>query len=171
MSLIYRPIDRKRLLSVLLILSLALFAACTSSSDGQGDQNGEGDQNMEEMEGMEGMEHEAEGEHEEGDHEEHDRIPNKDGAAISILSPADGAVFSEGDEILVEVEVMQFALGEDGSHWHVYVDGTSWGMVMGGSTTEALRGIEPGEHKLEVYLAGGDHLEFEDGDAITVTVE
>jgi hypothetical protein len=34
-----------------------------------------------------------------------------------------------------------------------------------------LRGIEPGEHKIEVHLAGGDHIELEDGDSITVFVD
>lgn len=156
------------LIAFLLILSISALAACSPSSsstetvqptEAMGSEAGE-------MEGMEGMDHE-EGEHE---HEAQDRIPNE-GASIRILSPEDDTPFSEGDEVLVEVEVDQFALGENGSHWHVYVDGTSWGMVEGGRTSEALRGLEPGERKIEVFLAGGDHIELEDGDSITISIE
>lgn len=121
---------------------------------------------------------EEEGEHndehsmEEIEHEhDEERIPNPDGAAVSILSPADGATFAEGDEVIVEVQVDNFALGENDNHWHVYVDGTSWGMVTGGNTSQSLRGLEAGEHIVEVYIAGGDHIEFQDGDSITITVE
>ena len=102
--------------------------------------------------------------------EDGERIPN-DGATIHILSPADDSTFSEGDEIPIAVEVTDFLLDDEGSHWHVYIDGTSWGMVLGGRTEEALRGVESGQHKIEVYLAGGDHIELADGDSITITVE
>ena len=154
----------KIIISLLLLLSLALFAACSADST-----RDEEEQNMEEMEEGEEMEHE-EGEEGEHEHEEGERIPN-DGATIHILSPADDSTFSEGDEIPVAVEVTDFLLDDEGSHWHVYIDGTSWGMVLGGRTEEALRGVEPGQHKIEVYLAGGDHIELADGDSISVTVE
>lgn len=162
----------KIIISLLLLLSLTLFAACSAGSTAD-----EEEQNMEEMEEGEEMEHEEgeEMEHEEGEegeheHEEGERIPN-DGATIHILFPADDSTFSEGDEVPVAVEVTDFLLDDEGSHWHVYIDGTSWGMVLGGRTEEALRGVEPGHHKIEVYLAGGDHIELADGDSITVTVE
>ena len=159
------------LLGAMLVLALTLFSACSAASSG-------GDGSMEEGGEMEEMEHEEEGEHiEEGEHEEDEhehaedeRIPNN-GATIRILAPADRSSFAEGEEIVVEVEVENFALGEDGNHWHVYIDGTSWGMVVGGDTDQALRGVEPGEHLLETYLAGGDHIDLEDGDAITIVVE
>jgi hypothetical protein len=108
--------------------------------------------------------------HLEMDHEEKNRVPNE-AASIHVLSPNEGATFSEGDEVRVEVEVDQFALGEDGNHWHVYVDGVSWGMVTGGRTNEVLRGLEPGEREIEVYLAGGDHIELEEGDSINISIE
>ena len=44
-------------------------------------------------------------------------------------------------------------------------------MVTGGDTDQALRGVELGEHLIETYLAGGDHIELEDGDTITIVVE
>jgi hypothetical protein len=165
-----KRLSMKITISLLLLLSLTLFAACSSgSTGGEGSTGGGGEQDMEEMEEGEEMEHE-EGEEMEHEHDESERISN-DGATIRILSPADGAAFAEGDEIPVAVEVNDFLLDDEGSHWHVYIDGTSWGMVVGGRTEEALRGVEPGQHKIEVYLAGGDHIELADGDSITVTVE
>lgn len=156
-------LKKKLLWSLLLVFGLLLFAACS------GDSSGSNTNTDEEHAAEEEGEHEME---EHGDHEHsEDRIPNPDGAAISILSPADGATFSAGDEVPVEVQIDNFILGENDNHWHVYVDGTSWGMVVGGNTSETLRGLEAGEHDIEVYIAGGDHIEFEDGDAVTITVE
>jgi hypothetical protein len=157
-------LKKNLLLSLFLVFSLVLFAAC--SSDSTSNTNTEEEHSIEE--GNDNMEDSEHGEHE---HDDGERIPNPDGAAISILSPADGATFADGDEVIVEVQVENFALGENDNHWHVYVDGTSWGMVMGGNTSESLRGLELGEHQIEVYIAGGDHIEFEDGSSIHITVE
>lgn len=170
----HNSLKKNLLLSLFLIFSLLVFAAC--SSDGASNSNSDDEENTtgenENMaEGEHEMEHEEEGEHEMDHEDDEGRIPNPDGAAVSILSPADGATFAEGDEVIVEVQVENFTLGEDGSHWHVYVDGTSWGMVEGGNTSQSLRGLETGEHVVEVYIAGGDHIEFEDGDTIHITVE
>ena len=166
MSKILAYWNSRLLIGALLIFALAVFSACTPASSG-GESSTEESGTMEEMEEME---HEEEGEHEEGEHADDERIPNG-GATIHILSPADGSTFAEGEEIVVEVEVEDFALGEDGKHWHVYIDGASWGMVTGGDTDQALRGVEPGEHLIETYLAGGDHIELKDGASITIVVQ
>lgn len=145
---------------ILLVLSLIFLTACSPLTSGM---------NAENL--SEEMDHEGEMDiEEEIDHEEKGRVPNK-AASIHIFSPNEGATFSEGDEVRVEVEVDQFALGEDGNHWHVYVDGVSWGMVTGGRTNEVLRGLEPGEREIEVYLTGGDHIELEEGDSINISIE
>ena len=122
-----------------------------------------------------GDDHEHTGEHEDGDHEHSDgqadgRIPNQ-GAVVRIVSPADGATFQAGEQIIVEIETENFDLGQDDNHWHVYVDSSSWGMIMGANTDEVLSGVEPGEHEISVYLSVGTHEELEEGDSITVTVE
>ena len=163
--------NKKRLssnifISILLVLLLATFAAC-SSSDTEPEHEMESGE-MEEMEHEEGDEH-SEDEHEK-EHTEEERVANE-GATIEISSPDSGTTYGSGEEVTIEVLVEQFALGEEGNHWHVYVDGTSWGMVVGGRTTETLRGLESGEHKIEVYLTGGDHIELEEGDSIDITVE
>jgi hypothetical protein len=154
-----KNIKKNLLLSLFLIFSLLLFAACSGDSSSNSNEEDHA------------MEHEEEGEHEmEHEHSE-ERIANPDGAAITILAPDDGATFAEGDEVIVEVRVDNFALGENDNHWHVYVDGTSWGMVMGGNTSQSLQGLEAGEHEVEAYLAGGDHIEFQEGGSIHITVE
>jgi hypothetical protein len=97
------------------------------------------------------------------------RVPNN-GAAIRIVSPADGSVCPAGMDIEVCVELEHFALGQDGNHWHISVDGEPWSMVMVDSLKEVLYGLEPGEHTIEVLLADGEHRDLEEGDEIRVVV-
>jgi hypothetical protein len=166
----------KLLFTLLFILSFVV--ACTPSSD-EGSAADEAQPTEEEMQSEEEVEHDEEMEHDEeaehSDEHEHDedesleRVPNN-GAAIDIVSPAEGATFNTGDEVTVEVEVENFTLGE-GNHWHIYVDGSSWGMVMGENTDDTMRGLEPGEHEISVYLSIDTHEELEDGDAVTIVVE
>lgn len=103
-------------------------------------------------------------------HEMENRIPNENGAAVHIIAPNDGSVFQYGDQIIVEIETSNFTL-EDGRHWHVYVDDESWGMVMGGNTTQPLNGVSKGAHVISVHIANEEHIEFMEGDAIQVLVE
>lgn len=148
-----------------LAFAVFIFSACTSSSSESNDN--------EEMGEMEEMDHDNEN-MEDMDHNHDDgisRIPNQDGATIAILGPEDGSTHTFGDQIIVEVAVENFELDNEGSHWHIYIDGSSWGMVMGKNTEQALTGIEPGEHEIAAYLAIGTHEEFEDGDSIMITVE
>lgn len=113
----------------------------------------------------------ADHEHAEGEETDHsaNRIPNH-GAAVRIISPTDGAVLGTADEVLVQVETENFDLTAAGKHWHVYVDGASYGMIMGGDTDHALRNLAPGEHEISVYLSNELHEELEDGDAVVITV-
>lgn len=150
--------NNKLLILLATLLTLALFTACTtssSSSDGE-------------------MDHDGESEHDDDhDHNDHstERIPNEGGAAISIVAPEDGSTFPFGEQIIVEVAFENFDLSETGNHWHVYVDGDSWGMVMGGNTEQVLTGVAPGEHEIAVYLSIESHEEYEDGDEIHIVVE
>lgn len=158
---------RKAVLFVWVVcLSLAVGVACSAAEDTPAD-----DDEMEhEMEHEDDeMEHDMEHVEDEHDHAGMERIPN-DGATIQITAPEDGAVI-QGEEFEVSIDVQNFALDDDGSHWHVYVDGTSWGMVIGGDTSYVLHGVEPGEHVVETYLALGTHEELEQGDTINITVE
>lgn len=169
--------QNKKYTAVIILLLMMILAACTN---GGGSEPAADDANdhMEEMEHVDGdmeeMDHD-EDDMEDMDHEHEgqtiERIPNPGGASIRIISPADGDEFAEGEQIIVAVEVENFTLGEDGNHWHVYVDGTSFGMVVGGNTDQPLSGVEPGEHEISVHLAGGDHIEFIEGDSIIVVVK
>lgn len=147
-----------------LLFAVLLFVACSS---GGGTEPAADDE--ETMEEMDEMDHEDGDDHD--DEDEHSRIPNEGGATITITSPEDGATFSTLDQVLVEVQVENFELGEEEKHWHVYVDGVSFGMVMGGNTDQALPGLEPGEHEVSVFLSIGTHEEYEDGDSVTIVVE
>ncbi len=153
-------------LVVALLVGGLLLAACSSTG---GSEPAADDETMEEMnqDDMEDMENMEDMDH---DDMEENRIPNQDGATITITSPNDGDTANTLDQIIVEVDVANFELGVDGSHWHVYVDGTSFGMVMGGNTDQALPGLDPGEHEISVYLAIGTHEEFEDGSSVTIIV-
>jgi hypothetical protein len=107
---------------------------------------------------------------EESESEEHElRVPNN-GAVIHIVSPVDGFVCPAGVEVEVCVELEHFALGQDGNHWHISVDGQPWSMIMTDSLKERLYGLEPGEHRIEALLADGEHRDLEEGDTITVVV-
>lgn len=157
-----------RLLGAALVLVLAATAACTLAPDT--DAGGEETPAVEAEHTEEHAEEGEEHEHEEGeDHEQADRLPN-DGAIVRIVSPEAGATLT-GTEVVVEIETENFALGEDGRHWHVYVDGESMGMVGGGATDYALRGLVPGEHEISVYLGLGTHEELEEGATVTITLE
>lgn len=156
----------KRFWPLITLLLVGLFLAACSSTGGTEPADTDSMDEMEDMEDMEGMDMD------EMDHSEQpDRIPNEDGATITITSPEEGATFGTLDQVLVEVEVENFTLGENGNHWHVYVDGVSFGMVMGGNTDQALPGLEPGEHEISVFLSIGTHEEYEDGDSVTIVVE
>lgn len=150
-------------LTALAMLALSsLLAACASL--GAAPQATEPAMEMDHDEGQAGdHDHQAEA------HDQPVRIPN-DGASIRIVEPPGGTRVSADEDVLVEVEVEGFTLGEDGKHWHIYVDGTSWGMVMGEDTTQALSGLEPGEHEVSVFLSVGSHEELEQGDSITISV-
>ena len=171
-------LNNKLILFLALAFALFIFSACTSSSSDSSDSEEMGEmeemdhdsEDMEEMDhDMEEMDHDDEMEHNHDDGVS--RIPNQDGATISIVGPEDGSSYAFGDQIIVEVAVENFELGEDGSHWHIYIDGSSWGMVMGKNTEQALTGIEPGMHEISAFLAIGTHEEFENGDSIMITVE
>ena len=141
---------------------LSFTAACSSTAAGGEDEH-QMDSGMSEE-----MGHEAEHGHNEG--VDVNRVPNN-GASISLISPADGATFKSGEEVMVEVEVENITVGESGNHWHIYVDDHSWGMIMGRNTDEVLRGLEPGFHEIAVYLSIETHEELEDGDSVRITIE
>ena len=106
-----------------------------------------------------------------GGSDEPERLSN-DGASILIVSPASSSVHPAGREIEIVISAENFELGgEANNHWHIYVDGESWGMIFGGETSHKLFGVAPGEHEVSVYLANAEHVEYEEGDSIRLVVE
>ncbi len=96
-------------------------------------------------------------------------VPNH-GAAIHLESPPDGAVFAAGQVVPVRVSVENFTLGEDGNHWHVYVDGQPQRMIMGNILTAELPDLPPGEHTISVYLSNGEHADLAEGDSVRIEI-
>jgi hypothetical protein len=162
-------------LRVLLTLLAALLLVACGSHDGS--HNGETAVDDEHTTHTEHNSHDHDdNDHDDGhaDHDDHShdhggRIPN-DGAVIRIMAPAGGETFARGEQVIVEIETENFPLGEDGNHWHVFVNGESWGMVLGANYSEVLRGLTPGEHEISVYLSVASHEELADGDAVTIVV-
>ncbi len=97
------------------------------------------------------------------------RVPNN-GATVRIISPTNGANMQNGTQIILEIETTNFDMSDEGNHWHVYVDGQSWGMVTGGNMDQPLTGLTPGEHEIGVYLSIDTHEELQEGDSITIVV-
>ncbi|GIK55162.1 MAG: hypothetical protein BroJett015_08250 [Chloroflexota bacterium] len=161
-------------LTWLLILSAVLLLVAGCSASGSQDSAAEATQSDDSHDDSDHSHDASDHSHDEEAHDDsepHARIPNENGAAIRIVSPADGDTFHHGDQIVVEVQTENFDLTQEGYHWHVYVDGSSWGMIMGGSASHVLSGVEPGEHEISAYLSIPTHEEYEDGDAVTITVE
>lgn len=98
------------------------------------------------------------------------RIPNE-GAVIRLLAPGPDQSFRAGEDVKVKVGFENFTLAEGGSHWHVYVDGHSAQMVMGGMDGVVLRDLPPGIHEIAVYLSIGSHQELEAGASTMINVE
>jgi len=172
--------NRTQILMVTILIPLfALLAACApappespqqgSDSEQAMEHDGDEEHSREHDDEEHSMEHDGDGEHSSMEHAHEDRIPNN-GAAIRIVCPEDGTEIKAGEDRVIEIEAENFTLGEDGNHWHIYVDGQSHGMIVGGDLDHVLRGLEPGQHEISTHLAIGTHEELEEGAKITVTV-
>ncbi|MCP4425962.1 MAG: hypothetical protein GY803_15830 [Chloroflexi bacterium] len=110
-------------------------------------------------------EHDADADH---DSAAQQFVPN-DGAEVRITSPADGASFKSDANIPITIETTNFTIGEEGNHWHIYLEDKAI-MVMGGETF-VLQNLAPGDHEIDVYLSLGTHEDLENGDKIRIIVE
>ncbi len=102
-------------------------------------------------------------------HDHGDRI-DANGAAVKIVSPAPNAVLDR-DSVIVRVETTNWPLGEEGRHWHLYVNGKEQGMSQGNSPALQARDLQPGENTFEVTLSNELHQELDATDKITVRYE
>jgi hypothetical protein len=102
-------------------------------------------------------------------HAQGNRIDAGD-ALIKIVSPQDGAVLKE-NAVIVRVETLNWPLGEQGRHWHLYVHGAEQGMSQGNSPALQARDLRPGENTIEVVLSNDLHQELNATDTIVVRYE
>ena len=70
--------------------------------------------------------------------------------------------------VIVRVETTNWPLGEEGHHWHLYVNGKEQGMSQGNSPALQARDLLPGENTIEVVLSNELHQELNATDKITV---
>jgi hypothetical protein len=135
------------------------------SGDDMTDMSGDMSTDMNQNEDMSGMDMA-----EDADHGQDDDVfvPNN-GATVHITTPADSATFKSSDSVPVTIETTNFTIGENGNHWHIFLDGNPI-MVMGGNTF-VLQNLSAGGHDIEVYLSNGQHENLEQGDKVSITVE
>ncbi|MCB0167508.1 MAG: FixH family protein [Anaerolineae bacterium] len=107
--------------------------------------------------------------HAHSDHNHPKQLPNGD-AVVRIVSPKDGTNVESGSDIRIEIETESFKLGEEGNHWHLYVDDQPGRMIMGEINDAVLRDLEPGQHHISAYLSIASHEDLEDGATLTITV-
>jgi hypothetical protein len=152
---------------------LGLIAACqapsaeeadTATTMMSGDDMTDMSTDMNHNEDMNGMDMAEDADH--GQDEEF--VPNN-GAVVHITAPTDGATFKSNDSIPVTIETTNFTIGENGNHWHIFLDGSPI-MVMGGNTF-VLQNLSAGGHNIEVYLSNGQHENLEQGDKVSIAVE
>jgi hypothetical protein len=88
------------------------------------------------------------------------------GGKVVIHSPEDGATVS-GDSLKVSFEIAD--KGKRGDHVHVFLNGKLLKPVYGKSHT--IKGLEKGEHTIEVKLASKNHIILGPKAAVLVTVK
>jgi hypothetical protein len=94
---------------------------------------------------------------------------NAQGGTIKIVAPVNGATINDAS-VMVRVETTNLTLGQDGVHFHLYVDGKVQGMSDGANTSIMAHDLTAGEHTLEVVPANGLHQEFNVSDMIKINV-
>ena len=103
---------------------------------------------------------------ESGGHDHGERLP-ANGASVKIISPLHNAVLDR-DTVIVRVETMNWPLGEEGHHWHLYVNGKEQGMSQGNSPALQARDLQPGQNIIEATLSNELHQELDAIDRITI---
>lgn len=94
------------------------------------------------------------------------RAAPAEGAAVTIVTPAEGQTFS-GDRVPLKFNLTK---GKRGHHVHAYVDGELMGMFESRGGT--LNGIKPGQHSLELRVVMVDHnTELDATDKVTFTTK
>ncbi len=77
--------------------------------------------------------------------------------AIALVSPTDSSTFpTDPSDVPVSVKVSNFALGQGGRRWQVYLDGNLITQVTDGSTSTTLKAVKKGDYALKVALATDD---------------
>jgi len=77
--------------------------------------------------------------------------------SIVLVSPTDESKFeTDPSDVAVTIKVANFALGQNGRRWQVYVNGDLVTQVSDGSLSTMLKGMKKGDYALKVALATDD---------------
>ena len=82
-------------------------------------------------------------------------IASVPGAAIKILTPADGAHIDAGEEYPLNYEVK---VGKGGDHFHVWVDGKRGPGIHDTAGKYTLPKLAAGEHIIAIRIVDKDHV-------------
>jgi hypothetical protein len=151
---------RKALLIIVVLLLLAAFGV-----SGRVWADGTPTPDHMHMEGTPEGAHHDEGTPE-ADHDHGERI-DANGALVKIIAPKDGEVLDR-DNVIVRVETTNWPLGEEGHHWHLYVNGQEQGMSQGNAPALQARDLQPGGNLIEVTLSNELHQELDATDKIMI---
>jgi hypothetical protein len=166
MPYLYFPKKSLRHVLIILLMTFTLVTACrATSSETNTSSTMTSNTDMTDTNHHEHADMEASGDH---DTAMRQFAPNN-GAEVHITTPADEASFKSSDSVPVTIDTIDFTIGEDGNHWHIYLDGNPI-MVMGGYTF-VLQNLSAGQHDIKVYLSNGQHEDLEQGDSVTILVE
>ena len=151
--------------SAIIIVVLLLLAAFGVSGSAQADGTPTPDHMH--MEGTPEGDHHEEGTPEADHSHDHGERIDANGAAVKIIAPQDGEVLNR-PLVIVRVETTNWPLGEEGHHWHVYVNGQEQGMSQGNSPALQARDLQPGDNVIEAVLSNDLHQELNATDKISV---
>jgi hypothetical protein len=77
--------------------------------------------------------------------------------SIVLVTPTMDTMFDKDpSDVLITIKVANFALGQGGRRWQVYLDGNLLTQVTDGSTTTTLKAVKKGDYALKVALATDD---------------
>jgi LPXTG-motif cell wall-anchored protein len=77
--------------------------------------------------------------------------------SITLVSPTMDSIFDKDpSDVVVTVNVTNFALGQAGRRWQIYLDSNLVAQVTDGSTTTTLKAVKKGDYAMKVALATDD---------------
>ena len=95
-----------------------------------------------------------------------------DEGAISLVAPVDGAkVHGSELEVTVKFDGLDEHAGDEGIHWHLYLDDQTLAMIPLDQPAVTVTGLANGNHTLKASLADADHADMGEPATAAITIE